>query len=105
MTVNPLPVSSATPMYTSRRHRALWVVGVVFTAGLLAPPLFLGAARKGIVRHTVPAVYAAVIYPVALGRQWLPDPGNWISWALAAAVLTAAAHAALLATPGEETAG
>jgi hypothetical protein len=102
--VNPFPAaaSSSTPMYTSRRHRALWVVGVVFSAGLLAPPLFLGAARKGIVRHAVPAVYAAVIYPVALGRQWLPNPGNWISWVLAAVVLTAAAHAALLATPPQE---
>ncbi|MEU1805433.1 hypothetical protein [Streptomyces sp. NPDC019937] len=98
----PATVSSNTPMYTSRRHRALWVVGVVFSAGLLAPVLFLGAARKGIVRHAVPAVYAAVIYPVALGRQWLPDPGDWISWTLAAVVLTAAAHAALLPVPREE---
>lgn len=98
----PATASSNAPMYSSKRHRVFWVLGVVFTAGLLAPPLFLGAARKGIVRHTVPAAYAAVIYPVALGRQWLPDPGDWISWALAAAVLTAAAHAALLAAPGEE---
>ena len=97
----PATASSTTPMYRSRRHRALWIVGVVFSAGLLAPLLFLGAARKGIVRHAVPAVYAAVIYPVALGRQWLPDPGNWISWVLAAVVLTAAVHAALLATPRE----
>jgi len=101
--VNPLPATapSSTPMYTSRRHRALWIVGVVFSAGLLAPLLFLGAARKGIVRNAVPAVYAAVIYPVALGRQWLPNPGDWISWVLAAVVLTAAAHAALLATARE----
>ncbi|WP_159043276.1 hypothetical protein [Streptomyces sp. NBRC 110028] len=98
----PAAVSANAPMYTSRRHRALWVVGVVFSAGLLAPVLFLGAARKGIVRHAVPAVYAAVIYPVALGRQWLPDPGDWISWTLAAVVLAAAAHAALLPVPREE---
>lgn len=97
----PAAAPSSTPMYTSRRHRALWVVAVVFSAGLLAPPLFLGAARKGVVRHTVPAVYAALIYPIALGRQWLPNPGDWISWTLAAVVLTAAAHAALLATSRE----
>lgn len=98
--MNQFPAT--TPMYSSRRHRALWVVGVVFSAGLLAPLLFLGAARKGIVRRVVPAVYAAVVYPVALGRQWLPNPGDWISWVLAAVVLTAAAHAALLAVPGDE---
>lgn len=91
--------TSARPaLYGSSRHRALWVVGVVFSAGLLAPPLFLGAARKGIVPRTVPAGYAVAIYPLALGRQWLPDPGDWISWALAAVVLTAAVHAALLDT-------
>ncbi|MEE4591537.1 hypothetical protein V2J94_06490 [Streptomyces sp. DSM 41524] len=48
--------------------------------------------------RTVPAGYAVAIYPLALGRQWLPDPGDWISWALAAVVLTAAVHAALLDT-------
>ncbi|GAA1097600.1 MULTISPECIES: hypothetical protein [Streptomyces violaceusniger group] len=90
--------SARPPLYGGPRHRALWVVGVVFSAGLLAPLLFLGAARKGIVPRTVPAGYAVAIYPIALGRQWLPDPGGWISWALAAVVLTAAVHAALLGT-------
>ncbi|MFE2447335.1 hypothetical protein ACWDHW_07205 [Streptomyces melanosporofaciens] len=91
--------TSARPtLYSGPRHRVLWVVGVVFSAGLLAPLLFLGAARKGIVPPTVPAGYAVAIYPIALGRQWLPDPGNWISWTLAAVVLTAAVHAALLDT-------
>ncbi|WP_344592649.1 hypothetical protein [Streptomyces violaceusniger] len=85
-------------LYGSRRHRVLWVVGVVFSAGLLAPLLFLGAARKGIVPRAVPVGYAVVIYAIALGRQWLPDPGDWISWTLAAVVLTAAVHAALLDT-------
>lgn len=85
-------------LFNGRRYRVLWVVGVVFSAGLLAPLLFLGAARKGIVPRTVPAGYAVVIYPIALGRQWLPDPGDWISWTLAAAVLTAAVHAVLLDT-------
>ncbi|MGA6154047.1 hypothetical protein ACPEIC_11980 [Stenotrophomonas sp. NPDC087984] len=91
--------TSARPtLYSGPRHRVLWVVGVVFSAGLLAPLLFLGAARKGIVPPTVPAGYAVAIYPIALGRQWLPDPGNWISWTLAAVVLTAAVHVALLDT-------
>ncbi|WP_308124535.1 hypothetical protein [Streptomyces sp. NEAU-YJ-81] len=85
-------------LYTGQRHRVLWVVGVVFSAGLLAPLLFLGAARKGIVPRTVPAGYAVAIYPIALGRQLLPDPGDWISWTLATVVLTAAVHAALLDT-------
>ncbi|MFD8512577.1 hypothetical protein ACFV27_16010 [Streptomyces antimycoticus] len=91
--------TSARPaLYGGQRHRVLWVVGVVFSAGLLAPLLFLGAARKGIVPCTVPAGYAVAVYPIALGRQWLPDPGNWISWTLAAVVLTAAVQAALLDT-------
>ncbi|WAP59870.1 hypothetical protein [Streptomyces sp. S465] len=94
----PAGVSARPALYSGRRHRALWVTGVVFSAGLLAPLLFLFAARKGIVPRTVPAAYAAVIYPLALGRQWLPDPGDWISWTLAAVVLTAAVHAALLDT-------
>ncbi|CAM5717388.1 hypothetical protein SANTM175S_07698 [Streptomyces antimycoticus] len=66
--------TSARPaLYGGQRHRVLWVVGVVFSAGLLAPLLFLGAARKGIVPRTVPAGYAVAVYPIALGRQWLPD--------------------------------
>ncbi|WNF00497.1 hypothetical protein PS467_36815 [Streptomyces luomodiensis] len=96
MNENPAGTSARPALYGGRRHRALWVTGVVFSAGLLAPLLFLFAARKEIVPRTVPAVYAAVIYPLALGRQWLPDPGDWISWTLAAVVLTAAVHAALL---------
>ncbi|MBL1100662.1 hypothetical protein [Streptomyces coffeae] len=91
-----VPARPTAAFYATRRTRALWVLGVVFSAGLLGPPLFLAAARKGVVRPAVPAVYAAIVYPVALGRTWLPNPGNWIPWVLAAAVLTAAAHAALL---------
>lgn len=94
----PAGTSAPAPLYAGPRRRALWVVGVIFSAGLLAPLLFLGAARKGYVSRAVPAVYAAAIYPVALGRQWLPNPGNWITWVLAAVVLTAAAHAARLDT-------
>ncbi|SED56415.1 hypothetical protein [Streptomyces melanosporofaciens] len=94
----PTGTSARPPLYNGRRHQVLWVAGVVFSAGLLAPLLFLGAARKGIVPRPVPAGYAVAIYPIALGRQWLPDPGNWISWTLVAVVLTAAVHAALLDT-------
>ncbi|WP_432034802.1 hypothetical protein [Streptomyces cucumeris] len=88
--------ATTTTFYATGRSRTLWVLGVVFSAGLLGPVLFLAAARKGVVRPAVPAVYAALIYPVALGRTWLPNPGDWIPWVLGAVVLTAAAHAALL---------
>ncbi|MEU8827133.1 hypothetical protein [Streptomyces sp. NPDC048636] len=91
-----VPARTTATFYSTRRGRVLWTLGVVFSAGLLGPPLFLAAARKGVVRPAVPAVYAVLVYPIALGRSRLPNPGDWIPWVLAAVVLTAAAHAALL---------
>ena len=41
-------------MYATTTHKVIWVVMVVLSAGLLAPPLFFIAARKRVVSMLVP---------------------------------------------------
>jgi hypothetical protein len=48
-------------MYANAQHKVIWVVVVVLSAGLLAPPLFFIAAKKRVVTMAVPAVYTAII--------------------------------------------
>ncbi|MGJ3560308.1 hypothetical protein ACR6C2_24490 [Streptomyces sp. INA 01156] len=65
-------------MYTTALHKVVWVVAVVVSAGLLAPPLFFIAAKKRVVRLAVPAAYAAVIYGSAILGSVLGNPKNWV---------------------------
>ncbi|WP_433571249.1 hypothetical protein [Streptomyces sp. CA-251247] len=83
-------------MYTSTLHKVIWVVVVVLSAGLLAPPLFFIAAKKRVVSMAVPAVYAAIIYGSAILGSVLGNPKNWVGGVLAITMIIAAVHAANL---------
>ncbi|WP_432762273.1 hypothetical protein [Streptomyces sp. NBC_00069] len=83
-------------MYANTGHKVVWVVAVVATAGLLAPPLFFIAAKKRVVSMAVPAVYAAVIYGTAFLGSILGNPKNWVGGVLSITMIVAAVHAAIL---------
>ncbi|MFF4248628.1 hypothetical protein ACFYY2_29745 [Streptomyces sp. NPDC001822] len=84
-------------MYANNKHRAIWVTAVVLSAGLVAPPLFFIAAKKGVVSFAPAAIYAAIIVLFGLiGQSVFGNPGNWIGGVLALTMITAAAHAAIL---------
>ncbi|MFD5627532.1 hypothetical protein [Streptomyces sp. NPDC127072] len=85
-------------MYTNTLHKVIWVVVVVLSAGLLAPPLFFIAAKKRVVSMAVPAVYAAIIYGSAVLGSVVGNPKNWVGGVLAITMIIAAVHAAILDT-------
>ncbi|MCT9078790.1 hypothetical protein [Streptomyces fulvoviolaceus] len=85
-------------MYTSGKHKTTWIITVVVTAGLLAPPLFFIAAKKGVTSMATPAVYAAIIYGSAFLGSLLGNPRNWMGGVLAITMVIAAVHAAILDT-------
>ncbi|MFE9800347.1 hypothetical protein ACWC98_33295 [Streptomyces goshikiensis] len=83
-------------MYASTVHKVVWVVAVVASAGLLAPPLFFIAAKKRVVSMAAPAVYAAIIYGTGFLGSILGNPKNWVGGVLSIALIVAAVHAAIL---------
>ncbi|MFF0556503.1 hypothetical protein [Streptomyces sp. NPDC004266] len=83
-------------MYATTVHKVVWVVAVVASAGLLAPPLFFIAAKKHVVTMVVPAAYAAIIYGSAILGSILGNPKNWMGGVLAITMIVAAVHAAIL---------
>ncbi|MFF1557892.1 hypothetical protein [Streptomyces sp. NPDC058279] len=83
-------------MYANTAHKVVWVVAVVATAGLLAPPLFFIAAKKRVVSMAVPAVYAATVYGTAFVGSILGNPKNWVGGVLSITLIVAAVHAAIL---------
>ncbi|MER5371709.1 hypothetical protein [Streptomyces sp. NPDC002553] len=85
-------------MYTSTLHKVIWVLVVVASAGLLAPPLFFIAAKKRVVSMTVPAIYAVIIYGSAFLGSLLGNPKNWVGGILAITMIISAVHAAILDT-------
>lgn len=85
-------------MYANSQHKVIWVVAVVLSAGLLAPPLFFVAAKKRVVSMAVPAAYAAIIYGSAILGSMLGNPKNWMGGVLAITMIIAAVHAAILDT-------
>uniref|UniRef100_A0AAU2VRB9 Uncharacterized protein n=1 Tax=Streptomyces sp. NBC_00008 TaxID=2903610 RepID=A0AAU2VRB9_9ACTN len=85
-------------MYATALHKAVWVVAVVASAGLLAPPLFFIAAKKRVVTMAVPAAYAVIIYGSAVLGSVLGNPKNWVGGVLAITMIIAAVHAAILDT-------
>ncbi|MFC7988982.1 hypothetical protein ACFUV2_06670 [Streptomyces pilosus] len=85
-------------MYTTTLQKVVWVVAVVVSAGLLAPPLFFIAAKKRVVSLAVSAVYAAVIYGSAILGSVLGNPKNWVGGVLAITMIISAVHAAIVDT-------
>ncbi|WP_405739822.1 hypothetical protein OG885_38060 [Streptomyces sp. NBC_00028] len=85
-------------MYNSTQHKVIWVLVVVLSAGLLAPPLFFVAAKKRVVTMLVPAAYAVIIYGAAFLGSLLGNPKNWMGGVLAITMIVAAVHAAILDT-------
>ncbi|MBP0935381.1 MULTISPECIES: hypothetical protein [Streptomyces] len=83
-------------MYAHTVHKVVWVVAVVATAGLLAPPLFFIAAKKRVVSMVVPAVYAAIVYGTTFLGSILGNPKNWVGGVLLITMIAAAVHAAIL---------
>ncbi|MFI8861155.1 hypothetical protein ACIGW5_31985 [Streptomyces prasinus] len=83
-------------MYANAQHKVIWVVAVVLSAGLLAPPLFFIAAKKRVASMAVSAVYAAIIYGSAILGSLLGNPKNWVGGVLAITMIIAAVHAAIL---------
>ncbi|MFE6767730.1 hypothetical protein [Streptomyces griseus] len=83
-------------MYMKAMHRVIWVVAVVASAGLLAPPLFFIAAKKRVVTMAVPAVYAVIIYGTAVLGSLLGNPKNWVGGVLSITMIIAAVHASIL---------
>ena len=77
-------------------HKVIWVVAVVASAGLLAPPLFFIAAKKRVVSMGVPVVYALAIYGTAVLGSVVGNPKNWTGGVLAISMIIAAVHAAIL---------
>ncbi|MEV6499754.1 hypothetical protein [Streptomyces prunicolor] len=84
--------------YANTQHKVIWVIVVVLSAGLLAPPLFFIAAKKRVVSMAVPVVYAAIIYGSAVLGSVLGNPKNWMGGVLAISMIIAAVHAAILDT-------
>lgn len=83
-------------MYANMLYKVISVAVLPLSGGLLAPPLFLIAAKKRVVSMVVPAVYAVIIYgSVALGAL-LGNPRNWTGGILAITMITGAVHAAIL---------
>ncbi|MFD9860524.1 hypothetical protein [Streptomyces alboflavus] len=85
-------------MYAKTLHKVIWVVAVVASMGLLAPPLFFVAAKKRVVSMAVPVIYAVVIYGSAMAATVLGNPRNWEGGVLAITMIVAAVHAAILDT-------
>ncbi|MGW7028904.1 hypothetical protein ACWGFX_17175 [Streptomyces xanthophaeus] len=85
-------------MYASTVHKVVWVIAVVATAGLLAPPLFFIAAKKRVVSMAVPAAYAVIIYGTAFPGSIVGNPKNWVGGVLSITMIAAAVHAAILDT-------
>lgn len=76
MNDHPAGTSAPAPLYTSPRRRALWVVCVVFSAGLLAPPLFLGARQKGLRAACRPRRPRGGHLPGRAGQAVAAQPGG-----------------------------
>ncbi|MFJ9478786.1 hypothetical protein ACIRRI_27835 [Streptomyces mirabilis] len=85
-------------MYATTGHKVIWVVIVVASAGLLAPPLFYIAAKKRVISMLVPVVYAVIIYGSAFLGSLVGNPKNWVGGVLAITMIVAAVHAAILDT-------
>lgn len=83
-------------MYARTMHKVVWIVAVVASAGLLAPPLFFIAAKKRVVSMAVPVVYAAIIYGAAFLSSIFGNPKNWMGGVLSITMIVAAVHAAIL---------
>ncbi|ARX85115.1 hypothetical protein SMD44_04573 [Streptomyces alboflavus] len=85
-------------MYAKTLHKVIWVVAVVASLGLLAPPLFFVAAKKRVVSMAVPVIYAVIIYGSAMAATVLGNPKNWEGGVLTITMIVAAVHAAILDT-------
>ncbi|MEV8316252.1 hypothetical protein AB0Q95_18970 [Streptomyces sp. NPDC059900] len=85
-------------MYAKTPHKVIWVVAIVVSAGLLAPPLFFIAAKKRVVSMAVPVFYAVIIYGSVIVATILGNSKNWEGLVLALTMIVAAVHAALLDT-------
>lgn len=85
-------------MYSKVLHKVLWVVAIVVSAGLLAPPLFFIAAKKRVVSMTVPVIYAVIIYGSVIVATIVGNSKNWEGLVLAITMIAAAVHAAILDT-------
>ncbi|CAL9357414.1 hypothetical protein [Streptomyces sp. enrichment culture] len=96
MTSPHMGASIQARMYASIWHKVVWVVALVASAGLLAPPLFFIAAKKRVVSMAVPAVYAAIIYGTAVPGSLVGNPKNWVGGVLAITMIVAAVHASIL---------
>ncbi|WP_405804058.1 hypothetical protein [Streptomyces sp. NBC_01187] len=83
-------------MYAKSQHKVIWILAVVVSAGLLAPPLFFIAAKKRVVSIAVPAVYAVIIYGSAVLGSVIGNPKNWVGGVLTITLIVAAVHAAIL---------
>ncbi|MFE3412397.1 hypothetical protein ACFXMT_30025 [Streptomyces mirabilis] len=83
-------------MYATTVHKVIWVVVVVASAGLLAPPLFYIAAKKRVISMLVPVVYTVIIYGSAFLGSLVGNPKNWVGGVLAITMIVAAVHAAIL---------
>lgn len=91
-------------MYAKTLHKVIWVVAIVVSAGLLAPPLFFIAAKKRVVSMAVPVMYAVIIYGSVIVATVLGNSKNWEGLVLALTMIVASIHAAILDTewkPGQ----
>ncbi|WP_306334302.1 hypothetical protein [Streptomyces sp. KL118A] len=85
-------------MYANTLHKVIWIVAIVVSAGLLAPPLFFIAAKKRVVSVAVPLIYAMVVYGSVVAATFLGNAKNWEGLVLVIATVIAAVHAAILDT-------
>ncbi|MGW7820129.1 hypothetical protein ACWGLF_18825 [Streptomyces puniciscabiei] len=85
-------------MYGSTLHKVVWVVAVVVSAGLLAPPLFFIAAKKRVVAMYVPALYAVFAWGTPIVASLVGNAKNWSGGVLVFTLIVAAVHAAILDT-------
>ncbi|MEV5611502.1 hypothetical protein [Streptomyces sp. NPDC052225] len=83
-------------MYATTKHKVIWVVAVLASAGLVTPILFFIAAKKGVTNFIPAIVYAAITWGSTLGNTAVFGDSNWIGGVLAITMIVGAAHAALL---------
>ncbi|WJV47338.1 hypothetical protein [Streptomyces flavofungini] len=101
MTSSHLNAPIQARMYAKPLHKVIWVIAVVASVGLLAPPLFFVAAKKRVVSMAVPVAYAVVVYGSAMAATVLGNPKNWEGGVLTITMIAAAAHAAILDMDGK----
>ncbi|MET7609260.1 hypothetical protein [Streptomyces avermitilis] len=85
-------------MYGSTLHKVVWVVVVVLSAGLLAPPLFFIAAKRRVVAMYVPTLYAIFAWGTPMVASLIGNAKNWSGGVLVFTLIVAAVHAAILDT-------